>query len=279
MKQLIRLPNIFLSLVFVWLATLASAQLAEKDRIEAFLKVTGFDVSLESIALTAGGAPQMLGIPEDAFGSDWTRLTEEVFDKSLMHDMAVEILEKTLDVQDLNHAAAFYASDLGQRLVEVENRSHLEEDDTRKQEEGRALVGELVRVGSERLTTLKRMTSAIDAAGTGVQALQEIQYRFLLAASAAGVVDLRVDAEGLRALLKEQSGALRLRLEESALTGSAYTYQSFSDAEVLEYTEALEHPQMQKVYELLNAIQYEIMANRFEILASRMAELHPGQDI
>ena len=36
---------------------------------------------------------------------------------------------------------------------------------------------------------------------------------------------------------------------------------------------------MQEVYELLNAVQYEIMANRFEVLAAKMANLHPGQDI
>jgi len=42
---------------------------------------------------------------------------------------------------------------------------------------------------------------------------------------------------------------------------------------------ALEHPDMKLVYELLNAVQYEIMANRFEVLATRMADLHPPQDI
>jgi hypothetical protein len=36
---------------------------------------------------------------------------------------------------------------------------------------------------------------------------------------------------------------------------------------------------MQEVYELLNAVQNEITANRFEVLAYRMAEMHPGQDI
>lgn len=48
---------------------------------------------------------------------------------------------------------------------------------------------------------------------------------------------------------------------------------------MLAYAEALEQPDMQKVYELLNAVQYEIMANRFEVLAARMSGLQPGQDI
>ncbi len=36
---------------------------------------------------------------------------------------------------------------------------------------------------------------------------------------------------------------------------------------------------MQEVYELLNAVQYEITANRFEELARRLADLTPAQDI
>ena len=56
-------------------------------------------------------------------------------------------------------------------------------------------------------------------------------------------------------------------------------YQSFSDEELLAYTEALEDPQMQEVYQLMNAIQFEIMANRFEVLAAEMANLQPGQEL
>ena len=77
----------------------------------------------------------------------------------------------------------------------------------------------------------------------------------------------------------EDEERLRVVLEQSAMSGSAYTYRDISDEDLLAYTEALEEPQMQEVYELLNAVQYEIMANRFEVLAAKMANLHPGQDI
>ena len=69
---------------------------ASQDRIEAFLTTTGFDVAMESIALASASAPQMLGIDPDGFGSDWVRLTEEVFDTEEMHKTAVSILEQTL---------------------------------------------------------------------------------------------------------------------------------------------------------------------------------------
>lgn len=252
---------------------------ADRDRVEAFLTVTGFDVALDSIRLTAGSAPEMLGIDADAFGSDWTRLVDDVFETEVLLGMGVDILEQTLTDELLAHAATFYASDLGQRLVESENASHMIEDDTDKTAQGESIVADLVKAGSERLQSLKRMNTAIDVSGTGARALQEIQIRFLMAAAAAGVIELRMDGDELRAMMQEQEGQLRLALQTSALSGSAFTYRDFSDQEVEDYASALEDPNMQLVYELMNAVQYEIMANRFEKLAARMADLHPGQDL
>ncbi len=274
-RSVVPLLALLVALVLVPVSSAA----ANRDRIEAFLNTTGFDVALESIALASGSAPEMLGIDPDGFGSDWTRLTEEVFDTELMHETAVSILEETLSDEALAHAVEFYASDLGQRLVEVENAAHLNEDEEAKQQEGQEIVAGLVQDGSLRVEQLKRMNNAIDASGTSLRALQEIQLRFLLAASASGVIDLQLDADELRLMLQQNEAGMRQALQLSALAGAAYTYQDFSDAEVEAYAEALEQPLMQEVYELLNAIQYEIMAMRFEVLAARMADLHPAQDI
>jgi hypothetical protein len=196
-----------------------------------------------------------------------------------MHGMALDILEETLGDDLLAHAAGFYATDLGQRLVAVENASHLHPDDDAKTREGEALVAEMVASGDPRVETIKRMNSAIDAAGTGARAIQEVQIRFLLAASAAGIVELQMAPEDLRAFMAAREGEVRMAIQRSALSGAAYTYQTISDADLVAYAEALEHPDMQRVYELMNAVQFEIMANRFEVLAGRMADLSMGEDI
>ncbi|MDX2485182.1 MAG: DUF2059 domain-containing protein [Pseudodonghicola sp.] len=267
-------------ILFASLASLAApARAADRGRIEAFLQVTGFDVALDSIAFSAGAAPKMLGIEPGLFGSEWERLSKEVFDTDEMRALGLVILEPTLRDEALDHAAEFYASDLGQRLVVAENQSQMLEDDSAKQAEGKQILADLSDSDPGRIKALERMNGSIDAAGSSLRALQEIQFRFLMAASAAGVVELRTDADELRALLKQNEAALREAIRASALAGSAYIYRDFTDEEIVAYTEALDHPLMQEVYELLNAVQYEIMANRFEILAARMAELRPGQDI
>ncbi|WP_170769732.1 DUF2059 domain-containing protein [Ruegeria lacuscaerulensis] len=280
MTHIARFFALPVSLLLFALAALPShAATADRDRIEAFLTTTGFDVALQSIALASASAPQMLGIDPEGFGSDWARLTEEVFDTDDMHETAVAILEQTLSNEALTHAVEFYASDLGQRLVVAENAAHIHEDEDAKQLEGQKIVADLIQQGSQRVEELKRMNNAIDSSGTALRALQEIQIRFLLAASASGVIDLQMDAGDLRELMKQNEGAMRQAIQLSALAGAAYTYQDFSDADVTAYADALEQPLMQEVYELLNAIQYEIMAMKFEVLAARMADLHPAQDI
>jgi len=270
----------FALLSFALIAALAlPARAADRDKLEAFLNVTGFDVALESIRLTAGTAPQMIGMDPGAFGSEWTRLADDVFATPVMKDLALNILERTLSEDVLAHAASFYASELGQRLVVAENASHMMEDDDTKREEGTALVAQMVEDGAPRLELIKRMNKAIDVSDTSARALQEVQIRFLLSASAAGVVELRLDPDELRAMMKSQEGQMRRAIQQSALSGSAYTYRDFSDEDVERYAIALETPEMQELYELMNAVQFEIMANRFEVLAARMADLHPSQDI
>ena len=273
------LARFVLSCACLALLSAGSAQAAERGKVQAFLEVTGFDVALDSIALSASDAPNMLGLSAGDFGSEWTRLSQSVFDRTKMRELALDILTETLEEDALSHAAAFYASDLGQRLVMAENASHLVEEDDTKQAAGQRIIADLVKADSNRVALYHRMGQAIDAAGSGLRFIQQIQFRFLMAASAAGVIELQLDADGLRALQRDQEGEMRMALRASNLAASAYTYQGFSEAEIEAYVEALETPLMQEVYELLNAVQFEITANRFEALAYRMKELGQGEEL
>ena len=268
-----------LTLAVLLLLPVAAVRAADMEKLENFLEVTGFDVALESIRLSADTAPQMLGMQAEDFGSEWSRLVGEVFETDLMHKMALDILSQTLTDDLLTHAADFYATDLARRLVVAENASHLKEDDALKSESGEAIVEGLVRLGAPRLEILKRLNGASDVEDNAVKAIQEVQVRFLLAAAGAGVIELRMDEPDLREALQSQETEMRTSIKANALANSAYTYQAFSDAEVSAYAEALEHPKMQKVYALMNAVQYEIMANRFEEVASRLSSMQPSQDL
>ena len=257
----------------------SAAQAKDRAEVERFLNVTGFDVSLDSIRLSAKSAPMMLGLDADDFGYQWTLLANDIFASEIMREMALDMLSEALSAELLEHAVGFYASELGERLVEVENASHLSDDNELKSESGEAIVDGLIRIGSPRIELLKRMNAASDAAGTSVRAIQEVQVRFLMAAAGAGVIELSLDEADLREMLRNEESELGFSLQASGLAGAAYTYQAFSDSEVEEYTKALENPKMQKIYDLMNAVQFSIMADRYEELAVRMATLQPSEDL
>ena len=251
---------------------------ASDARLDAFLTVTGFDVALESIRLGATNAPQILGLEAQDFGLQWTALADQVFEPKAIRQDAKTLLAQALSDEMLVHAAAFYASDLGMRLVAVENAAHSAEDSAVDRARGEALVATMVADGSVRLEFLKRMNHAIDPQNIGTQAAQDVQIRFLLAASDAGVIN-RIDEATLRSLMEEQAAEMSVEIEAAALASAARIYEGFSDAEVEAYAEALEDPIMQQVYELMNGVQYALMADRYEKLALRMAELSPGEEL
>jgi len=252
------------------------AHASERDRLVAFLEVTGFGVALDSLALSAPDGPAMIGMEPSDFGPAWPRISAEVFQPDLMRGMALDMLAETLDAEMLGHAAAFYASDLGQRLVEVENASHMTRLDEAARSEAEARADDLP---PARRAALERMNAAIDGSGMIGRAMREIQVRFLLAAADAGLTEDDFDADILRRLLSQGSEAARAEMRAAALASAAQSYRDFTTEELQAYAEALEHPVMGRVYELMNAVQFEIMANRFEALAARLGEVPPARDL
>ncbi|WP_147124745.1 DUF2059 domain-containing protein [Shimia ponticola] len=255
-----------------------AATAADRAKLEAFMAVTGFDVALDSLRLSAGQAPALLGLSEENFGSDWTRLADEVFASEGLRADALDILEQTMDDEMLNHAADFYASELGQRLVEAENTAHMD-DSADSDLAGQAIAAQLIEEGSPRIEYFQQMSAAIGSIENSIRAINEVQVRFLMAASAAGLTQRELDEAELRAILNNRADEMREAMQIGSVTNAAFTYRDFSDADMKAYLDALQQPLMQRVYELMNAVQFQLQIDRFEILAARMVELYPQQDI
>ncbi|MGH1465438.1 MAG: DUF2059 domain-containing protein [Cognatishimia sp.] len=257
----------------------ATASLAaDRSDVQDFLTVTGFDVAIESIALGAEGAPSMLGLEADAFGKRWKQLSEEVFEPDQMVAQATDMLAEALEQDLLSHAMQFYQSELGMRLVATENLSHMDDPDL-KHIAGREIIAQMVQDGDVKIGYFQRMNVAIDPEDLGLRAVQEIQVRFLVAASRAGVIERNLDEEMLWAQIKETEAEVRRSMQAAALTGAAYTYQGFSAEDLEAYVLALEDPKMQQVYELMNAVHFRIMGNGFDALAQRLDALRPSQEL
>lgn len=260
------------------IVTASGAFASDEDQIRSFLKITGFDVAIESIQLGAMAGPGMTGEDPEVFGRQWQELARDVFEPDAMVEDAIEMLAAVLPQDVLDHGMAFYESPLGQRLVEVENESHMTDDDV-KYTEGAEIVAELVASGDLRVQLYKAMGDAIGSTDTAIRSLIEIQVRYLMAAMAAGASDLQLDEDDLRGILLSQSEIMREGIEENSLVANAYAYRTVDEADLIDYLAALQDPRMGQVYEILNAVQFEIMANRYETMASRLDELAPETEL
>ncbi|MGR3469171.1 MAG: DUF2059 domain-containing protein [Shimia sp.] len=259
-------------------AALAPAQAADRGKIAAFMQVTGFDVALDSLRLSARMAPQLLGLSEENFGEDWTRLADEVFAEEELRADALDILEQTMSDEMLDHAADFYASDLGQRLVETENAAHMD-DSEESAAEGEELAAQYLEENPERIEIFRDMSTAIGSLENSLRAITEVQVRFLMAASDAGLTERKLDEGSLRELLGARAEESIAAMQINSITNASGTYRDFTNDEMRAYLEALEQPLMQQVYELMNAVTFQLQAERFEELAARMVDLYPQQDI
>ena len=123
------------------------------------------------------------------------------------------------------------------------------------------------------------MMEAIGGVESSVRSAIELQVRYFLAAMAAGAIDDEISEEDLRGMFASQAGEMRENVRLYSVLNSAYAYRDVTDQDMTDYVAALEHPKMRQVYEILNAIQFEIMAERYERLAAALADLHPQQDI
>ncbi|MEJ2036650.1 MAG: DUF2059 domain-containing protein [Maritimibacter sp.] len=251
---------------------------AERADYQEFLQVTGFDVAITSMQQDAMAGPGIAGDAPNAFGAQWTALAQKVFDPDEMLSRTVDMMEAILPDDLLNYAVDFYASDLGQRLVEAENSSQGLSTEER-QDAGKRILDELAESNPDRIADYQAMMDAIGGVDATLRAVSEVQVRYLMAAAGAGAIELGLSEPELREIIAQQAPELRNYMTEASLVGAAFTYRDMTDEDVAAYRATLEDERMGHVYEILNGIQYEVMAERYEELAAGLTDLSPLQDL
>ncbi|MDV3050087.1 MAG: DUF2059 domain-containing protein [Planktomarina sp.] len=271
----------FIALCFNFLLIISAvvpSSAADRNAIETFMKVTGFDVSLESMRVSASDAPAMLGLDAADFGVSWKRIADELFEPESLKNDAVGILQQALSENVLVHASEFYASELGVRLVKAENLSHFEDSDQKKID-GELILTELLDRSSPQPQYFREMADSIGALESGIRSFREVQVRFIMAAMGAGLIDRQIDEADLRSMLAQQDAEIKTNMLQSLIIANSYTYRNFTDLEIAQYRDALATDEMKEVYELMNAIHFALMADRYEQMALKMVKLHPLQEL
>jgi hypothetical protein len=274
MRALIRLMMVLLPALGLALP----ARAGDPARVEAFFAVTGFDVAIDGLQVNAMAGPGLVGDVPATFGQQYADLAREVFDPAMMRKRGVDLVAQVMSDDLLNAGAAFYASDLGQRLVAVENESQLANDDE-KYSQGQAILEKLVKDDPARVQIFRDIDASLGSDEMTIRALTEVQVRFTMAAQLAGVIDGNMSEDELRQSIEEQMRAAQPQMQIYGLMDMAYTYRDISDADMQAYADELASDAMRQIYSVMNATQYQIMIERYQVLGSRLGELKPQADL
>ncbi|PID36999.1 MAG: hypothetical protein CR993_02175 [Rhodobacterales bacterium] len=250
---------------------------ADRAEMRRFLEVTGFDVAITSMRESAKAGPALTGDAANTFAHSYEELVDQIFVPEEMLGRALDMMEAVMPAALVEYGIGFYGSDLGQRLVAVENASHMTPD-AERMALGEEIVAQLMEANPARIKDYRAMQEAIGGTDTSLAALIEIQLRYIMAADAARGEQTYSEDE-LRTLLMQSEPQMRAHLDSYALVASAYAYRDIPDADIKAYREVLESDEMRQVYEILNAVQNEIMAERYETLAAELAKLPPVQSL
>lgn len=265
------------AVIGVWVVT-GGALAADRAAAARFVEVSGFDKALASIppAVMEGGAA--FGGGEDAFTQQWKRAVKDVFDLEGIEAQALDMMEAILPDDSLALATDFYASPLGLRLVAVENETYsLAVSD--RAAAGQRLLEEAEKDDPERVALIRAFVDSAQDLDHAVQVTFEIQLRYLLTAMASGAIEPGPSEEELRMILEAQAPQLKQAYADYMLRASMFTYREISNEDMRAYTEALDGAALTEVYEVLNGIYAEILAQRFEALAVHLGAIEPEDDL
>ena len=189
---------------------------ADRETSREFLEVTGFDVAITSMQEGAMNGLGIAGADPDAFGSEWVRLSEQVFDPDAMIEDTLDMMEAIMPQELVDHGMDFYGSELGQRLVEAENAGHGVSNE-RQMAEGEMIVTRLADENPDRIEEYRKMSAAIGGVEQSTRAIIEIQVRYMMAAMAAGASDIQYSEAELREILSQQSDQLANAISTSGI--------------------------------------------------------------
>lgn len=257
-----------------------SAFAASEEKVNEFLNVTGFDVAIDSLPSSADNAPTMLGLEKSDFGPGFEAGAQRAFDLSVMRPKAVEMILENLSDEEIEHAIAFYSSELGRRLVVSENASHVEDDVSARQGRGGMILAQMgPEEQEERVDVLKVLAEASVTMEESLTNQAGAQFRFLVAADYEDLYTLALPEGMMYNLLLATMLEMKNDILMDAVVSSAATYEDFSNEELATYTAALQEEDMQSVYEVMDNVYFELLGDGFEKLAREMAQLGVSEEL
>lgn len=166
-------------------------------------------------------------------GPGWQMQVDSIHDASRMVEMVRRALEETMQPAEVESAIAFYASDLGGRIIALENAARAAISEREVEQIARANYGVLAGDGDPRIALVGRLIDAADMVDRNVSTALNSNYQFLRGMRDGGALE---DSD--EELLADIGTDLDAVTEDTSVWVYAYmllAYYPLDDAEVARY--------------------------------------------
>lgn len=220
-------------LLFIW----AVPATAASERERGLLAAIGLDELLG--IMREEGRSHATDLGEDFLDSGaggWQALTERIYAPARLRRLFEDEFAGRMSKPELSDAEAFFTSDLGRRIVEMELAARRALLDPDIEQASRDNLAEMAAADVLRLTLVRRFIEVNDLIESNVVGTMNAQFTFLMGLGSGSDPTSAMDESGALAEVWSQEDAIRREAHDWLLAYLAMAYQPLSDAELEAYT-------------------------------------------
>ncbi|SDG04445.1 DUF2059 domain-containing protein [Sulfitobacter delicatus] len=171
-------------------------------------------------------------------GPGWQMQVDTIYDSERMVEMVRQAMEERLESADLEAAIGFYSSDLGGRVIELENAARAAISDAEVEDAARARFAEIEGSDDPRLAQITRLVDAADMIDRNVTTALNSNFQFL-----RGLLDGGALSDSEEDLLADVGTDVDAVTEDTTAWVYAYmllAYHPLEEAELARYADFAE---------------------------------------
>ena len=248
-------------------------------RAEALLRAAGVDAYLEGFAEQIGGGDNSLARSFGDMSAAWVQAADEHFAPEPMFHEMVTVFGEGLSPTDMAALEAFFASDLGRTVTEMENAAQAPGREIAMKTEGSRILGDLIASDDPRLGQLTQLIDGRAAVDTGRAMAVSLNRAVLTGMVASGQLHYSMSDDQIDALVEGQRGMMRGAIQEQLFVSLAYTYRDLPDGDLDRYIAFLTSDPGRQFYARILAATETIIGARAHDFGHRLMELQSAQSL
>lgn len=267
------------AVIFAIASTAAAAQ--NSARIEPLFQALGLPAMLEIMRLE--GLEYTDEMSRELMGRDstdaWRAVTSEIYDVARLQDGIRASLELDLADADLTPMLAFFQSDLGQRIIELELSAREAMLSPDIEEVARLSWAEEDAAETAKSLLLRAFTEANALVDNNVVGAMNSNYAFYIGLADGGAFDQSLTEDEILSDVWSQEATIRQETEDWMFAYLSLAYRPLSEAELQAYLDFSRTPEGQ----VLNRAIFDAFDGMYvaisRALGAAAAEAMMGQDL